>query len=96
MLKWSIWRVFGKSVACGQRVLPDMSIINWTKIDEKCQNGQFGDFSLSFEIRICLYCVYENFDKSQLLNTPTLANQNKNKKPRKFKNLQIVSKFLLL
>ena len=24
--------------ACGQTVLPDMSILMWTKIGEKCQN----------------------------------------------------------
>ena len=28
---------FGKSVACGQTVLPDRSILNWTKVDGKCQ-----------------------------------------------------------
>ena len=38
MQKWSIWRVCGKIVACGQTVLPDRSIINWTNVDGKCQN----------------------------------------------------------
>ena len=45
MPKWSIWRVFGKTAACSQTVLPDRSIVNWTNVEEKCQNRDiFGDF----------------------------------------------------
>ena len=36
-----IWRVFGKTVACGQTVLPDRSIVNWTNVDGKCQKSPF-------------------------------------------------------
>ena len=32
---------FWKTEVCGQTVLPDRSIVNWTKVDGKCQNGQF-------------------------------------------------------
>ena len=46
--------IFVKSVACGQRVLPDRSIVNYTNVDGKCQNNRkfkcdiFGDFHLVF------------------------------------------------
>ena len=38
MPKWPIWRVLEKTIAYGQTVLPDRSIIYWTNVDGKCQN----------------------------------------------------------
>ena len=31
---------FWKPEACGQTVLPDRSVLNWTKIGGKCQNSK--------------------------------------------------------
>ena len=39
--KRSICKVLGKSVVCGQKVLPDSSTVNWTNVDGKCQNRKF-------------------------------------------------------
>ena len=41
MPKWSIWRVFGKIVAFGQRVLPDKSIRQMLMENAKIQIRHF-------------------------------------------------------
>ena len=42
MPKWLLWCFFHRIVAYGQKVFPDMRCvkINWTKINEKCQNQE--------------------------------------------------------
>ena len=61
MPNWSIWCVFGKTIACGQTLLPDMSIVDWTKVDEKCQ----------------FLKVLARFGKSQLLNGANFKSKQK-------------------
>ena len=57
MLKWSIWRVYGKTIACGQTVLPDRSIINWTNVDRKCQNRNWQYWKTRLFAVIFRHCV---------------------------------------
>ena len=51
------------------------------------KNHTFG--LVQFKIVCVLFTKSPSFGKSQLLNAPTLANQNKAKMARKFKNLKI-------